>query len=355
MKASRIFFIALLLLLAYLLFYPVPIKPATWTPPTPPVLEGDYNVNNKLAAIQHIFDGQCLHCEDVEVDSLGNIYGGNDKGDIIKMTPDEKSTVLANTGGRPLGLHMDKQGQLLVADAVKGLLSISPKGNITTLSTTHNGLPFLFTDDLETGKDGTIYFSDASHRFAIEDYKLDLFEHQPNGRLLAYYPATKKTELLMDGLYFANGVAVSPDDDFVLVNETGKYRVTRYWLSGEKAGTSEVFIDNLPGFPDGISTGNDGIFWLTLLSPRTKSLDGILDQPFLRKVVVRLPEFMQPAPQRYGFILGLNADGEIIYNLQDPEGNFAQIASVEQFDDKLYFGSLGAEDAVGVLDLKGIK
>ncbi len=351
MKLLKILLLPLLILLAYLLFYPVPIKPGTWTPPTPPALTGDYAPNDKLAAIQHVFDGDCKHCEDVAVDSAGVIYGGSENGDIIRMTADGKSMVLANTGGRPLGLHIDKDKNILVADAVKGLLSVSPQGEIRVLATEYGGLPFLFTDDLETGSDGMIYFSDASHRFGFEDYKLDLFEHQPNGRLLAYNPETKKTSLLLDGLYFANGVAVSPDNSFVLVNETGKYRVTRYWLTGEKQGTSEVFIDNLPGFPDGISAGKDGIFWLTLISPRTTALDDILDKPFLRKIVVRLPDGLQPAPEHYGFILGLDADGKIVYNLQDPKGGFAQIASVQQFGDSLYFGSLGAEDAVGILKL----
>lgn len=338
-----------LLLLAYLLFLPVPIQPVEWTPPAPPALTGMYAPNDKLAAIEHIFDGKCRGCEDVAVDSTGAIYGGSENGDIVKMTPEGKSSILTNTNGRPLGLHIDHQGNLLVADAVKGLLSISQTGAITTLSTTHNDLPFLFTDDLETDDDGVIYFSDASHRFGIEQYKMDLFEHRPNGRLLAYNPKTKTTNLLLDKLYFANGVAVSHDNDFVLVNETGKYRVTRYWLSGAKKGTSEVFMDNLPGFPDGISRGSNGVFWLTLISPRDPQLDGIMDKPFVRKIIARLPDAVQPASQRYGFILGLDKDGQIIHNLQDPKGGFAEIASVQQFGDKLYFGSLHAEDAVGMM------
>ncbi len=349
MKVLKYIGFIFLVLLAYLLLYPVPIEPAKWTPPAAPALTGKYAPNDKLAAIKHLFDGKCQGCEDVAVDSTGTIYGGNEGGDIMKMTPNGKASVLVNTGGRPLGLHIDNQGNILVADAVKGLLSISQTGEITTLSTTHNDTPFLFTDDLETDDDGVIYFSDASDRFGIHDYKLDLFEHQPNGRLLSYDPKTKKTNLLLDKLYFANGIAVSHDNDFILVNETGKYRVTRYWLKGAKAGTSEVFIDNLPGFPDGVSRGSDGVFWLTLISPRDPQLDGIMDKPFVRKIVVRLPDAAQPAPRRYGFILGLDKDANIIHNLQDPKGRFAEIASVQQFGDKLYFGSLHAEDAVGMM------
>ena len=198
MKILKSIGLILLVLLAYLLLWPVPIKPAKWTPPAAPELIGKYAPNDKLAAIEHVFDGECRGCEDVAVDSTGAIYGGNEGGDIIKMTPDGKASVLANTGGRPLGLHIDNQGNVLVADAIKGLLSVAQTGKITTLSTTHNDVSFLFTDDLETDDEGVIYFSDASHRFGIHDYKLDLFEHQPNGRLLSYDPKTKKSNLLLD-------------------------------------------------------------------------------------------------------------------------------------------------------------
>src|ERR1051325_755241 len=109
-------------------------------------------------------------------------------------------------------------------------------------------------NDLDVAADGTIYFTDGSSKFALANYKADILEHQGNGRLLAYDPKTKTTRTLMKDLCFANGVAVSPDQSFLLVVETGKYRIHRYWLNGPKQGQSEIFIKNLPGFPDGISS-----------------------------------------------------------------------------------------------------
>jgi sugar lactone lactonase YvrE len=105
------------------------------------------------------------------------------------------------------------------------------------------------SNDLDVAADGTIYFTDASSKFSLTELRADLLEHQPNGRLLSYDPTTKQTRVLLRNLYFANGVAVSPDQSFVLINDTGTYSVRRYWLKGEKAGQSDVFIDNLPGFP----------------------------------------------------------------------------------------------------------
>src|SRR5258708_39535742 len=145
-------------------------------------------------------------------------------------------------------------------------MSIGAAGKSTWISTEADGVPFRGTNDLDVGADGTIYFTDASYKFRLPDLKADILEHQPNGRFLAYDPRTKQTRALLHDLYFANGVAVSPDQSFVLVVDTGAYRVRRYWLTGAKAGQSDIFIDNLPGFPDGISSNVRDIFWLSLVN-----------------------------------------------------------------------------------------
>ena len=139
---------------------------------------------------------------------------------------------------------------------------------------------------------------------------------------------------------------MAPDNSFLLVNETGAYRTKRYWLTGEKKGKAEVFIDNLPGFPDGISSDGKGTFWLALVTPRDPNVDAILPRPFLRKIIMRLPEVMKPGAKNYGFVLGLDSNGKVIHNLQDPAGSYAQITSVEEHGGMLYLGSL-VEDAIG--------
>ena len=185
----------------------------------------------------------------------------------------------------------------------------------------------------------------------MTQFAADILEHRPNGRLLAYDPKTSRSRTVLRELHFANGVAVSPDGSFVLVAETSKYRVMRVWLTGSRQGQSEVFIDNLPGFPDGISSNGRDKFWLALVAPRNKVLDAILPYPFLRKVVSRLPKFLQPAAQHYSFVLGLDSEGRVVENLQDPTPNcYAEIANVVEHDGALYFGSI-AESTVGKYSL----
>jgi hypothetical protein len=152
---------------------------------------------------------------------------------------------------------------------------------------------------------------------------------------------------LLRNLSFANGVAVSSDQSFVLVVETGAYSVHRVWLRGPKQGQSEIFIDNLPGFPDGISSNGKDKFWLALVTPRDPLLDKLLPHPFLRKVIARLPKFLQPAPKRYSFVLGLDLNGHVIENLQNGSADcYAEIANAVERNGTLYFGSIG-ESTIG--------
>jgi sugar lactone lactonase YvrE len=290
--------------------------------------------------------------EDVALDAEGKIYAGFDDGRIKVVHPDGAIRVFANTGGRPLGLIFDQSGNLIVADAVKGLLSVSKNGEVTVLAADADGVKFGCINDLDVGADGTIYFTEASHKYPMTEHVQDLLEHQPNGRLLALDPQTRKPRTLLRGLYFANGVAVSPDQMFVLVAETGKYRIRRVWLKEPKIGQDDVFIDNLPGFPDGISSNGRDKFWLALVTPRQPLFDKLLPYPFARKVVVRLPKFLQPAPQRYSFVLGLDANGRVVENLQNGSPDcYAQIANVVERNGALYFGSIG-EDTVGRFSLR---
>ncbi|HEX7177328.1 MAG TPA: SMP-30/gluconolactonase/LRE family protein [Pyrinomonadaceae bacterium] len=337
--------------LAYLLLWPVPIDPQAWTPPEPPPLAGVYEPNTRLAAVERIGAGVGFAPEGVAIDAEGRIYSGTADGRILRFEADgSQPTVFAQTGGRPLGLEFDRAGTLIVTDANKGLLAVGRDGAVSVLSTqAQEGRPFRCTNDLDVAADGAIYFTDASDKFPLEVYKEDIIEHRPRGRLLIYDPASRTTSVVLDGLYFANGVAVSPDQTFVLVVETGKYRVRRVWLAGERKGQSDIFIDNLPGFPDNITSNGAGKFWLALITPRSRLLDTLLPYPFLRKVILRLPQSFQPAPERYGFVLALDTEGRVVENLQDPSGkSFAQISSALEHRGKLYFGSIG-EDALGRL------
>ena len=339
--------------LAYLLLAPVPIAPAAWTPPAAPALTGQYAQNTRLSPVQKLSIGDGHKPEDVTLDAEGKIYAGFEDGRIMVLQADgTQPHVFADTHGRPLGMIFDREGNLIVADAIKGLLSVSKAGEIKVLADEADGVKFGCLNDLDVGADGTIYFTEASSKFPMSQFTNDILEHQPNGRLLALDPNSRRPRTLLRNIYFANGVAVSPDQTFVLVAETGMYRIRRVWIKEPKMGQNDVFIDNLPGFPDGISSNGRDRFWLALVTPRSAVLDRTLPHPFVRKILARLPKFLQPAPARYSFVLGLDQQGRIVENLQNGSPDcFAQIANVVERNNALYFGSIG-EDTVGRFALR---
>lgn len=342
MKLLKVILILLLPTFGYLLFWPSPLEPKSWTPPVAPKLEGIYSVNDRLKGIEKLAPGLGIGPEGVVADAAGQIYTGYEDGRVMEFSADGSvSRELTNTGGRPLGVAMGPNNSLFIADAHKGLLQFDQ--TLKVLVTTAAGLPFGFTDDVDYRQGDTgVYFTDASWKFGYGNHIADALEHGGNGRLLRYDLATQQTQVLMSGLQFANGVAVGPNSDYVLVNITAEYRVLRYWLKGEKAGTYDVFIDNLPGFPDNITFNGRDRFWVAIFGPRDPLLDQLLPGgPFLRKLVSRLPAFLQPNPKMHAFALGLDLDGKVVNNLQYQGADvYAPITSVREVGDYLYFGSL---------------
>ena len=195
----------------------------------------------------------------------------------------------------------DPLGYLVVADAGGGCSSISPRGEVSVLATGVSDRPFGFLNDLDIGPDGTLYVSDASTRFGYGAHQLAILEHGGDGQLLAWNPVTRcRVHAPADGLQFPNGVVVEPSGESLLFAETGAYRIRRYWLKGDRAGTTEVVRREPPGFPDNISRTPDGRVWVPMSSPRHPLADALAPWPFLRKVVVAPAGAMharRPAPR----------------------------------------------------------
>jgi sugar lactone lactonase YvrE len=315
-------------LIAYLALWPVSVRPVSWEVTENAGYVGVFTQNNRLATLDMIdLDGR-NGPEDADVGPDEQIYVATHDGEILRIGKDGDVTSFAQTQGRPLGLEFAPDGTLFVADAYRGLLAVDRNGQVTLLTNkVEDGSAILYADDVDVAADGAVYFSDASTRFGAQEFGgtlaasvLDLVEHSANGRILKFGPVSGKTTVFADGLNFANGVAINEASDAVFVVETGAYRVWRFPIDGSPG---QVILDNLPGFPDNINNGPDGTFWVGLASPRNAIMDKLADHPFLRRVIMRLPETMKPAPTRYGYILRMDAEGRVLETLQDPTGNYA--------------------------------
>lgn len=344
--------VAAILVVALLwLLVPSPIDSVAYSAPAGQGLKGPFRTNTALRSARVMGEGELLGAEDVAVDPQGRLYTGTADGRVMRVTlrPGDGDLLetYAETGGRPLGVRFGPdQRTLFVADADKGLLAIDPAGEVRILATAAAGVPFRFTNDLDVAADGTIYFSDASSRFGIADYLKDLLDARPHGRLLSYKDGIAR--VLLGGLVFANGVALSQGGDFVLVVETYRYRIRRYWLAGPRKGTSDVFLDGLPGFPDNLARDpRTGHFWVALYTVRNPALDFLHPHPWLKNQLAKLPRFLWPKPEPYCLIFEVDADGHVLRSLQDPGGQKVRhITSVEPWGPGLYLGSLDGPVAV---------
>jgi sugar lactone lactonase YvrE len=325
----------------YVVAWPSPIDPVAYEPPPKPPLTGVLAPNDRLASAEQLAVGLVDGPEDIEVDTAGRVFTGTADGKVLRIDPDGTVTTLAQTDGRPVGLCMAPDGNLIVADSARGVLSIDPAGNITVLVNGADNERLGFADDVAIARDGKIYFSDASTKFGPNEYLYDMLEGRPHGRLVSYDPTTHDTTTLLRDLYFANGVVLSQNEDFVLVNETYRFRIMRYWLAGERAGQSEVFLDNLPGYPDNITSNGQGIFWLALFTVRNDDADWLAPRPYLKGVLAKMPAFLWPKAQPYAFVVKLDEQGHILDSFQDPTGkNLREITSAFERDGHLYLGSL---------------
>lgn len=332
-------------LLAYLLLWPVPIEPVVWHPQPAPAEAS----NPDLSGWQRIDLGGEREPEHVVQGPDGRIYTGLLGGRLLSMAPDGRDQrVLATTRGRPLGLAFDAQGRLIVADAVKGLLAVLPDSRIEVLSDTVDGQPLRFADAVAVARNGRIYFTDASTRFGaaqwggtLEAATIDLLEQSATGRVLEYDPASRRTRVVARGLSFANGLLLSQDQQQLLVCETGRYRVWKIAVQAESLDLAQpspqasVLLDNLPGFPDNLTRGADGRIWLGLAGPRN-ALDALAGQPWLRKIVLRLPRALRQPPRQLGHVLAFDESGRVLVDLQDASDQAQLTTGLTETDHALY-------------------
>ena len=325
-----------------------PVQAVSWGPPSNPGLTGAFSPNQDLSALTLMPVGPAP--EHVACNDKGELYTGFEGGAVVRRTPASEWTQVGTTGGRPLGLRTDGQGGLWIADSIKGLLHMTGDGEVTVLADRIGDQPLRFVDDLDVEKNGRIWFSDASQRFDYRQVALDFFEGSRTGRLLRYDPATQQVDVMMDGLFFANGVTLGPDDNYVLVNETGMGRVHRLWLRGARAGEREIFVDALPGTPDNIRFDGVDTFWIAMPSLRA-SIDALASLPRLRAMLSLLPiPLLEAAAQPATFVIGVNLRGEVVHNLQDQSNPFNYITGATACGNTLYLGSLRTE-AIGILPL----
>lgn len=345
------------------------VNPARLTlAPSPDLNRGaatPFAQNDRLITAQAIGLGQVEGPEDVILDRQDRLYGSTRDGDIIRFSgPNfEHRDIFAHIGGRPLGMQFDRDENLIVAVAGMGVYGVRPDGAVYKVTDETNRTWYRLSDDsrlrmaddLDIGPDGRIYFSDCTTRYEMTTNALDIMEGRPNGRLVVYDPATKKTWTEINHFYFPNGICVAHDGRSVLIASTSLCQVFRYWLHGPSKGKLEVLIEHLPGNCDNINRASDGNYWLALVGIRSPAFDLAMSRPdFRQRMVKQVPadEWLSPG-LNHGCVVKFTENGEVLESYWDPTGvSHSTLTSMREHKGYLYLGGL-ENNRIGRIKLDG--
>ncbi|XP_058759267.1 protein STRICTOSIDINE SYNTHASE-LIKE 4-like isoform X2 [Vicia villosa] len=339
-----------LLALTVQVFYFSPIDPLLFEP-TPSVSSSK---NNQLQNLIKLGEGFLKQPEDVCVDKEGILYTATRDGWIKRLVRNGNWENWKHIDSSSLlGITTSKDGGLIVCDATMGLLKVTEEDGFSVILSQVNGSQLLFADDVIEASDGNIYFSVASTKFGLHDWHLDVLEARPHGKLLKYNPMLNETVVVLDDLAFANGVALSKDEDYVVVCESWKFRCVRHWLKGINKGKTDIFIENLPGGPDNINLAPDGSFWIALVQFTSERLGFVHTSKVSKHLVASFPRLFNliNGATKSAMVVNVGTEGNIIRKFGDNEGKVISfLTSAVEFEDHLYLGSLNT-DFVGKFPL----
>ncbi|RBP08162.1 ribose transport system permease protein [Roseiarcus fermentans] len=306
----------------------------------------------KLAGADILAAGLIDGPEDVILDADDHLFCGTRDGRLVRIAApgyDEVET-FAQIGGRPLGLALDREGRILVCVAGMGLVRVDRQRQVELLTdqtqrslfTIQDDTTIRMADDLDVAPDGTIYFSDATKRYDIESWGLDLLEGRPNGRLLSWDPKTRKTRTVCDNLVFPNGVCLTHDGRHLLVASTWTCSLLIFDLADMRAGP-RVFVHGLPGYPDNVNRASDGGYWIALAGMRNPVTDLAMRFPGVRRRMTRAvaPTHWLFGNLNIGGVLKIDAAGRVVDAYWDePGGPLYMITSMREHKGALYLGGV---------------
>jgi ribose transport system permease protein len=248
-------------------------------------------------------------------------------------------------------MAFDRNDNLYVCIGGMGLYRVAPDGKVEkatdetdrSFTSVNDDSRLRLADDLDISDDGRIFFSEATVRYEMDEWPVEGIEARGNGRIICYDTNTGKTQTVLRGLKFPNGICVASDRQSILFAETFGCSIKRYWFDGPRQGAVETVMDNLPGYPDNINLASDGNYWLALVGIRSPALDLAWKMPGFRlRMVKRVPldEWLFPNLNA-GCVVKFNEKGEILESLWDMHGaNHPMITSMREHRGHLYLGGI---------------
>ncbi|KAL3853839.1 hypothetical protein ACJMK2_017340 [Sinanodonta woodiana] len=368
-----------------LYMYPSPIDPKPFRFPSPiPKLTGPLEVNQLLQRTKRAFEGSIVGPESFAIDGNGTVYTGTADGKVVAIRNGQLTLVVLSVHtknkvpllgsydyeplcGRPKGMKVGPDGHLYLVDSYKGLFRINLQNKaLETLIPSNigvNNVPFKFLNGLDISSQGIVYFTDSSLTWDRRNFRYEVLETHNEGRLLQYNISSGQSKCLLSDLYLANGVALAPEEHMLLISEMSVSRIRRYFLTGEKAGTSDVLIDNLPGYPDNIKLNSRGNFYIGMGSVRFQGsspigpfLDLVGPYPILKRAIAKITPFVfyNLFLPKHALVIEINTSGDLVGSMHDPCAKvIGAVSEAFETNDTIYIGHFQST-YVGVLEKSSI-
>jgi sugar lactone lactonase YvrE len=236
-----------------------------------------------------------------------------------------------------------RDGRLLICASPGGLLAMDrATGSIEVLVESVDFRPLTFCSNVVELPDGTIYFTQSTAKFTFAHFKAAIFEARGDGGLFRRDPDGTVTPVLTN-LYFANGLTLTADGSALVFAETQGRRLSKYWLTGPRAGTATRLAEHLPGMPDNISTGSDGRIWCAMVTPANKAADFLAPRaPLLRTLIWRLPDRLQPQIEPVVWAVAFDPDtGAAVAGVRMQHPDFGAVTGLVEHGGRLWLATIG--------------
>ncbi|RYR27424.1 hypothetical protein HN51_061044 [Arachis hypogaea] len=290
---------------------------------------------------------------------------------VTSATRDKKlcdgltNTTLEPLCGRPLGLKFNTVTcDLYIADAYFGLVVVGAAGGVAKqLVHSADKVPLKFTNALDINtQTGEVYFTDSSSIYQRRSYLPIILTDDSTGRLLKYDPRTKQVHVVLNGLAFPNGVALSKDNSFLLLAVSDTFKILKIHINNNnnninnknnKNNPNNINNNNyyyvqhfatLPRYSDNIKRNEKGEFWVALNSGRGKIQGLVKDHENIigKNVVDPLSE--DPVGIKF------DEEGNLIEVIDGGFGDqLDSVSEVEEFGGRLWLGS-NVQPYVGVIN-----
>jgi gluconolactonase len=199
---------------------------------------------------------------------------------IYKLTSNRQVEVFRRPSGKANGNTLDKAGRLITAEHSNRRISRTEKdGKVIVLVDKYEGKRLNSPNDLVVKSDGSIYFTDPRYGVVKEQEELGFYG-------VYRLNSDGKLTLLVKDIVLPNGIAFSPDEKKLYVNNSEAGYIAVFDVNSNGTVTNQRVFAELKdagksGVPDGLkvdiegnvySTGPGGVW---ILSPAGKLLGRI--------------------------------------------------------------------------------